>query len=186
MQRELFEKSTPVYQADKLIANILDLVERAHQVQAPVIFIQHSAKNYLVKGSESWQLHPKLAPKPEDGQVFKEHGNAFQMTNLDQLLAAHGVGRVVAAGLVTHGCVNSTCLGALELGYQVVLAADAHSSYNADAADMIIKWNQQLAAQGVEIKIRRTSVLPDQDKIIYCYVRTIRENAGYPRSGACS
>ena len=152
VQRELFEKSTPIYQADQLIANILDLVERAHQAQAPVVYIQHNAKNYLVKGSESWQLHPKLALKPEDGQVLKEHGNAFEKTNLGELLTARGVGRIVAAGLVTHGCVKSTCLGALELGYQVVLAGDAHSSYNSDAAAMIIKWNKALAEQGVQVK----------------------------------
>jgi nicotinamidase-related amidase len=151
VQRELFEKSTQVYQADQLIANILELVARAHQAQMPVVFIQHNSKNYLVKGSEGWLLHPKLTPKPEDGQVFKEHGNAFEKTNLGELLTAHGVGRVVAAGLVTHGCVKSTCLGALELGYQVVLAGDAHSSYNADAAAVISKWNQQLAAQGVQV-----------------------------------
>ena len=151
VQRELFEKSTPIYQSDQLIANILDLVDRAHQEQAPVVYIQHNAKNYLVKGSDSWQLHPKLAPKPGDGQVFKEHGNAFEKTNLGDLLAAHGVGRVVAAGLVTHGCVKSTCLGALELGYQVVLAGDAHSSYNADAPAMIAKWNKALAEQGVVV-----------------------------------
>jgi len=30
VQRELFEKSTPVYQADQLIAHILDLVDRVH------------------------------------------------------------------------------------------------------------------------------------------------------------
>ena len=152
VQRELFEKSTPVYQAEKLMENILGLVDRAHQAQAPVIYIQHNSKNYLVKGSESWQLHPKLSPKPEDGQVSKEHGNAFEKTDLGELLAARGVGRVVAAGLVTHGCVKSTCLGALELGYQVVLAGDAHSSYNADAPAMITKWNQQLAEQGVQVK----------------------------------
>ena len=152
VQRELFEKSTPVYQADQLITHILELADRAHQAQAPVIYIQHNSKNYLVKGSESWQLHPKLAPKPEDGKVFKEHGNAFEKTNLAEMLAEQGVGRVVAAGLVTHGCVKSTCLGALELGYQVVLAGDSHSSYNSDAASMIVKWNQQLAEQGVEVK----------------------------------
>ncbi len=152
VQREMFEKSTPVYQADQMLANIHTLADRAHQAQAPVIYIQHNAKNNLVKGSAGWQLHPNLSPKPEDGHIFKEHGNAFEKTNLRELLAEHGVGRVVAAGMVTHGCVKSTCLGALELGYQVVLAGDAHSSYNTDAAAMIAKWNSQLAEQGVEVK----------------------------------
>jgi nicotinamidase-related amidase len=152
VQREMFEKSTPVFQADQMLANILTLVDRAHQAQAPVIYIQHNAKNSLVKGTAGWQLHPALNPQPKDGQVLKEHGNAFEKTSLSELLAAANVGRVVAAGMVTHGCVKSTCLGALELGYQVTLAGDAHSSYNADAAAMIAKWNRQLAEQGIEVK----------------------------------
>jgi nicotinamidase-related amidase len=152
VQRELFEKGTPVYLADKLIANILDLAGRAREAKVPVIYIQHCGKNNLVKGSDSWQLYTRLDPQPEDLKVSKESSNAFEKTDLKEILASRGVGRIVAAGLVTHGCVKNTCLGGLNLGYQVTLAADAHSSYSADAAAVIVKWNKLLAEQGVEVK----------------------------------
>jgi nicotinamidase-related amidase len=82
---------------------------------------------------------------------MKEKGNAFENTKLKQLLAERGVGSVVICGMVTHGCVKNTCLGALAEGYQVTLAGDAHSSYSKDAAALIEKWNAALAEAGVRV-----------------------------------
>lgn len=151
VQQGLFEKSTPIFRADKFLENILDLINRAHNAGAVVVYIQHADQKYLIKGSDGWCLHARFDPQPHDWHVDKTHGNAFEATNLDELLKAEGVKRVVAAGLVTHGCVKRTCLGALNAGYQVILAADAHSSYSKDAAEMIGKWNKLLAGKGVVV-----------------------------------
>lgn len=66
-------------------------------------------------------------------------------------LADRGVGRVVVTGLVTHGCVKATCLGGLELGYEVVLAKDGHSSYSKEAARLIEEWNRKLGEAGAQV-----------------------------------
>ncbi len=60
--------------------------------------------------------------------VHKQHGNAFEDTPLHAMLVERSAGRVIVTGLVTHGCVKATCLGALASGYAVTLAADGHSS----------------------------------------------------------
>jgi nicotinamidase-related amidase len=52
---------------------------------------------------------------------------------------------------MTHGCVRATSLGALTLGFDVVLVADGHSSYSRDAAQQIEKWNRQLAEAGARL-----------------------------------
>jgi nicotinamidase-related amidase len=83
--------------------------------------------------------------------VHKQHGNAFEDTPLHGELAGRGVGRVIVTGLVTHGCVKAPCLGALELGYAVVLAADGHSSYSKDAARLIEEWNRRLGEAGTVV-----------------------------------
>jgi nicotinamidase-related amidase len=153
VQRGLFRKSTPLYQAQELLQNISLLVERAHEAGAPVVYVQHSAAKQLVKGSPDWELHPDLQPLRSDSIVHKEHGNAFDATPLHEILQARGVKSVVICGLVTHGCVRATCLGALELGYQVTLARDAHSSYSKDAACLIEEWNQKLNELKVELKL---------------------------------
>ena len=151
VQQGLFRKSTPIYQAEELLENINLLVDRAHQVGAPVFYIQHSDTRALVKGSQDWQLHPELQPQRLDSIIHKQHGNAFEDTNLDTLLKSKHITHLVIAGLVTHGCVKATCLGARQLGYTVILVKDGHSNYSKDAGRLIEEWNQKLGAQGCEL-----------------------------------
>jgi nicotinamidase-related amidase len=144
VQRELFEKSTPIYQAYQLLNNINLLVDRAHVADVPVFFVQHSSWKTLVEGSDGWRLHPALQPLTTDHFIRKHHSNAFQETALKGELDALHVRRVVVAGLLTNNCVQVTCNSAHELGYDVVLVQDAHSTYNANARDVIDEWNEKL------------------------------------------
>lgn len=151
VQQGLFQKSTPIYQSEQLLQNINALIERARQCDVPVIYIQHCDSRSLVKDSLEWQLHPGLHPLESDAFVCKEHSNAFEETNLTQILDEKKVGRLVVTGLVTHGCVKNTCLGGRELGYPVLLVADAHSSFSQDAAALIEKWHTNLSKAGVTL-----------------------------------
>jgi nicotinamidase-related amidase len=117
----------------------------------PVIYVQHSSPKALEKGSAAWQLHARIQPRPHDVLIQKRHANAFEETNLREELEKRKVSVVVVTGLVTHGCVKETCLGALEEGYHVVLVSDAHSSYNKDAAQLIEKWNQAIHEKGADL-----------------------------------
>ena len=152
VQQGLFSKSTPIYKADEFLKNIRRLVDRAHRAGAPVFYVQHSDKRALVKGSDDWQLHPDLHPLDTDHIVHKQHGNAFEDTNLGQELKARSIGCLVVTGLVTHGCVRATCLGAKELGYRVILAEDGHSNFSKQAAKLIKEWNQKLSEKMIELK----------------------------------
>jgi len=149
VQQGLFRKSTPIYRAEALLDNINALVEKAHRANVPVVYIQHSDNLALKKGSDDWRLHPQMQPQKIDDLVHKQHGNAFEDTNLGEILDARRVGKLVVTGLVTHGCVRATCLGARKLGYHVTLVSDAHSNYSGQAAQLIEEWNQKLQAQMV-------------------------------------
>ena len=151
VQKELFEKSAPIYRAKQLLENINILIDKARQEDVPVFFIQHSSDKILKKGSAGWQLRPEIQPLAEEVIVHKLHGNAFEETNLREELEKRNVSVVVVTGLVTHGCVKATCLGAMEEGYKVVLVSDGHSSYSKDAADLVEKWNRELCEKGADI-----------------------------------
>jgi nicotinamidase-related amidase len=151
VQKGLFEKSTPIYGADQFLENINRLIAAARQAGVPVIFVQHSNENTLVKGSDAWQLHPKIKPLESEEVIQKTHGNAFEATNLREILESWNVGRLIMTGLVTHGCVKATCLGAIDEGYKVVLVRDGHSNYSKDAAQLIDKWNHALSENGAEL-----------------------------------
>ena len=153
VQQGLFKKSTHIYRADELLENIILLVDRAHRDGVVVFYIQHSDNRALVYGSQDWQLHPELHPHQTDTIIHKQHGNAFEDTNLDELLRSENITSLVVMGLVTHGCVKATCLGALQLGYDVTLVKDGHSSYSKDASRLIEEWNEKLNAQGCELNV---------------------------------
>ena len=152
VQKELFDKSTPIYRQDVLLQNINTLVDRAHLAGVPVFYVQHSAENHLVYGSEGWELHSQMCPLDIDGHVYKKHGSAFEETDLGKELERRNVGRLVVTGLVTHGCVKSTGLDALRLGYQVTLVSDGHSSFSKDAATLIGDWNGKLQKAGARLQ----------------------------------
>jgi len=152
VQQGLFKKSTHIYREAELLDNINTLVDRAHLNGVPVLYIQHSDSINLVKGSLNWQLHPDLHPQHADIIIHKQHGNAFEDTNLENMLRVKNVTSLVVMGLVTNGCVKATCLGARQLGYRVILISDGHSSYSKDASRLIEEWNQKLKAQGCELK----------------------------------
>jgi nicotinamidase-related amidase len=152
VQKGLFDKSTPIYDAARLLENINALADCAHRAGVPVFYVQHANESWLAPGSEGWQLHAGLRPLDIDGAIQKRHGSAFQGTGLGKALEARAISRLIVTGLVTHGCVKATCLDAVKLGYGVILVKDGHSNFHKKAADVIAEWNQKLSEGGVELK----------------------------------
>jgi len=152
VQQGLFEKATPIYRAEELLENITSLIDQAHSTNTPVFYIQHSDSRSLVRGSPEWQLHSRLQPLSTDNIVHKKSGNAFEETTLDGSLRAKNITTVVVTGLVTHGCVRATCIGALKSGYKVILVKDAHSNFSNQAAQRIEEVNQKLSEKNVELR----------------------------------
>lgn len=146
LQRGLFDRPTHVHDEDSLLRNISGLVSAAHAAEIPVVFFRHSNK-MLVRHTEPWELHPGIQPGENDRVLDKTHGDAFEDTELDSLLRERSIDTVYVTGLVTEGCVRTTCLGALKRGYHVILVSDAHSSFHHDAANRIRHWNKMLAGK---------------------------------------
>jgi nicotinamidase-related amidase len=149
VQKGLFEHETPIYEADRLLANIQMLIDRAHAAGTPVFYIQHSTDTVLLEGTDEWNLHPSMRPLPTDHLLRKHHGNAFEDTSLKADLDALHVGRVVIVGLLTKNCVQATCYGAHDLGYDVTLVQDGHSNYSEHAGEIIEEENEKLSREGI-------------------------------------
>ena len=92
---------------DKVVANIDDLVDRAHASDTPVIWIQH-ADDELERGSDAWRWIPELAPRDHDPVVHKSYGDAFEATVLETVLAGQHVGHLVVTGAQSDACIRST------------------------------------------------------------------------------
>jgi nicotinamidase-related amidase len=151
VQQALFSRPTPVHNSELLISNINSLIDIWDQAGGLVVYIQHSNKKLLVKGTPDWEIHPDLRIINSAEWIHKLHGNAFEKTELNDILSSKEIEHVVITGLVTQGCVKTTCLGALSLDYYVVLIEDGHSNYSKDAEKIIEEWNQKLADKGVQL-----------------------------------
>lgn len=112
---------------DAVVGNIGDLVDRARREGVPVVWVQHSDEE-LVRGSDEWRIVPELAPDESEPLVHKHYGDAFDETDLEEVLARLGVGRLVVAGAETDACIRSTLHGAVVRGYDATLVGDAHTT----------------------------------------------------------
>lgn len=118
------------HERDAVVANISSLVERARAEHVPVVWVQHDDEG-LVRGSEGWQLVPELVPTPDEPRIEKNYGDSFEATDLEEVLAARGVGSLVIVGAQTDQCVRSTLHGAFTRGYNALLVSDAHTTEDA-------------------------------------------------------
>lgn len=155
VQKGLFNKVTTVYNSEQMLSNINILEAKARAVNAPIVYIQHENKT-LSKSSFDWQLHPSLTPSTQDIRISKVKSNAFEDTELNQILLDLDVDTVVVCGLVSHGCVKRTAMGAADHGYVVYLASDAHSNWRKDASELIDQVNLEMDSQGIEIRTTDT------------------------------
>lgn len=139
---------------DAVVARIAGLVERARAQDVSVVWVQHSDEG-LPQDTEGWRYVPELVREDTEALVHKRYGDAFEGTELEDVLSARGVGRLVVAGAQTDACIRSTLHGALVRGYDTLLVSDAHTtedltSYGAPPPDQVIAhtnlyWSFQTA-----------------------------------------
>lgn len=79
----------------------------------------------LIRGQPGWEIVPELAPRPGEIVVDKPGYSAFHATDLERILTARSVRRLIFAGVTTDVCVHSTLRSAVDRGYECVLVEDA-------------------------------------------------------------
>lgn len=115
------------HRRDEVVAAIAALVGRARDESVPVVWVQHSDEE-LVRDSVEWAYVPELVPAETEALVHKSYGDSFEGTDLSDILAEAGVGRLIVAGAETDACIRSTIHGAFTRGYDVTLVGDAHTA----------------------------------------------------------
>jgi nicotinamidase-related amidase len=142
------------YDRDNVVATIGTLIDKARAADVEVVWIQHNSEE-LSRDSDNWQYVPELKRRDTEPLVQKAYGDSFEETDLEAVLAARGIGRLVVAGAQTDACIRSTLHGAITRGYDATLVSDAHttedlSSYGAPPPDQVIAhtnlyWQQHTA-----------------------------------------
>lgn len=127
---------------DAVVATIAGLVDRARTAGVEVVWVQHSGDD-LPRDTENWQFVPELERADAEALVHKRYADSFEETDLEPVLAARGVGRLLVTGAQTDECIRSTLHGAIVRGYDATLVGDAHttedlSPYGAPPPDKVI------------------------------------------------
>ena len=112
---------------DGVVATIASLVDKARAEGVPVVWVQHHDDD-LAQGSPEWEYVPELKREESEPLVHKAYGDSFEDTDLEDVLAKAGVGRLVVTGAQTDACIRSTIHGGMVRGYDVVLVEDAHTT----------------------------------------------------------
>ncbi len=105
------------------------LLNLFRQHEWPTIHIQHistrAGATFFLPGTDGVAIHESIKPLPNERVLEKHFPNAFRETKLQELLKELATERLVICGMMTHMCVDATTRAAADLGYPVLLAANA-------------------------------------------------------------
>ena len=102
---------------------------------------------HLLEGTAAVELIEGLGPEPDDLVIPRRHGvSPFSGTGLDATLRNLGVDVLIVTGVSVNLGVLGLVIEAVNLGYQVVVAADAVCGVPAEYAELVLAETISLVA----------------------------------------
>ena len=121
----------PLWNADGVLANVVEAIRAARGRGVPVILVQHVADPaagiapFFNEGTEGAEIHPRvLAAAPDAPVVVKRFADSFVGTNLEATLSVLGVTELLACGMMTQNCVTHTAISKAAEKYTVCILVD--------------------------------------------------------------
>jgi nicotinamidase-related amidase len=143
------------YERDRVVGTIADVVAGARSSGVPIVWVQHQ-DDHLVPESDGWQIVPTLVPAAGEPRIRKRFRSSFEDTDLEDVLAGLNAATLVLCGAESNNCVRYTMHSALERGYDVLLVADAHTTWEGtwdgeriDGAPIVAEQNRSAAGHGL-------------------------------------
>lgn len=130
MQKGLFTKDTPRYDAQGVIQRINRLITSVRDAGGRVIYIQHDGPlgDPLAPGTPGWELVDGLDFHPGEIVIRKKACDAFARTPLRDTIKESGGSRIIITGCATDFCVDTTVRSAANKDFEVWVAGDAHTT----------------------------------------------------------
>ena len=119
-------------------SNIALLLSEWRKRDLPVIHIRHCSvepHSPLRPELPGNAFKEEAQPLPEEKQFSKSVNSAFIGTELEKYLREQGISSLVIVGLTTDHCVSTSVRMAANLGFSVVLIADATATFDRQSYD---------------------------------------------------
>lgn len=146
MQEFFLDPSSPTFTcgAAAILPSVRRLLKAFRDAGRPVIFTRHVHhqddldsgimawwwEGKCVEGSPESEIHPSIAPRPNEKIVYKHRYSAFYNTDLETVLRCLKVEDLVIAGVMTNMCCESTARDAYYRDYRVFFPADGTGTIN--------------------------------------------------------
>ena len=132
LQNDYFpEGKYPLWNTEETLSNIKTAIAKAYQQDIPVIHIQHIADPekglapFFNKGTAGADIHAEvLAAAPNADIVIKTFADAFEQTNLEEVLQKYQVTELLVCGMMTQNCVTHTAISKAAEKYEVSILMD--------------------------------------------------------------
>lgn len=139
------------YRFDLILSNIRILLEAARANNTEIFFIQHTeSEGEFAENSPGWQLLILPQASAHEHRLIKHFNSAFKNTGLKEQLDRSGIRDLVIVGMQTEYCIDTTVKVAFELGYQVHLPMDTHTTLDNGVLDAptLISHTQTILKNG--------------------------------------
>jgi streptothricin hydrolase len=115
-----------------LLEQVRGLTVRARADGALVVYLQNDGAGGAADepGQPGWELYLPIQAGPREVVIRKTTDDGFSGTPLAGLLAAFEVRSLAVCGVMSEMCVSATARTALALGFRVIMAHDAHATYD--------------------------------------------------------
>lgn len=146
MQQFFLNEASPTFTCGgvAILPTVKRLLDTFRRFKRPVIFTRHGHhpddldagimgwwwEGKCLEGSPESDIHPSLAPIPNEKVVLKHRYSAFYNTDLETVLRCLKVEDVVVSGIMTNMCCESTARDAYYRDYRVFFPADGTGSIN--------------------------------------------------------
>ncbi len=108
----------------------------------PIIYIQHinlqEGATFFLPNSDGIKIHEQIYPLAKEKIITKHFTDSFFKTELHEYLKALDIKRLVICGMMSHMCIDTTVRMAKQLGYEVLLLADACTTKDLSWKDTLI------------------------------------------------
>jgi nicotinamidase-related amidase len=143
------DDENPLHNRDQFIATLQSLLDRARLAGTPVVYIQHFRNGEFPEqeGLAGIDVHPSIAPRDSEPVIPKRASDSFYQSDLDATLRDLDVETLIVTGLQTEQCIDATSRSALSHGYDVVLVANGHTTWDSPilpAGQIIAHHNMSL------------------------------------------
>lgn len=129
-----------IWEANRVIKQLNYLSKMARSQNIPVIFIRDT------RVEPDKKFHHQLNVEKSDIEILKSFRSIFAGTNLNEVLKNKNISKLVVGGMQSDFCVSTACQHGAELGYDVVLVSDAHSTLDNKylKAEIIVAYHNEI------------------------------------------